>query len=82
MPNPARGALLVLPLVYVPSPLASFVVFLVWGFLREQAQGHIRDAGFVENWVKVWSWHKVVAALFGGIGAGVAHCALYLWLNW
>lgn len=81
MSNPPRGALLVLPLVFVPAPLASFVVFLVWGLLRGQAQGHVHDAGFVENWVKVWSWHKVLAASLGGIGAGVAHCALYLCLN-
>jgi len=75
-------ALLVLPLLIVPSPLAGFFVFGGWKMLlAKAAPSPINGVGLVRNRGHGSSVRRVVAALFIGFMAGLAHCALYLCTN-
>ncbi|MEE3330177.1 MAG: hypothetical protein VX246_04850 [Myxococcota bacterium] len=43
---------------------------------------NINGVGFVENRIRGWSVRRVAAALFVGFMAGLAHCILYLCIEW
>jgi len=81
--RPSELALLVLPLLIVPSPMAGFFVFGGWKMLRaKQAPSYINGIGFVGNPVRASRVRRVVTALFVGFMAGLAHCTLYLLIEW
>ncbi len=68
------GALLAVPLIAsgFSSPVVVFCVFSIWGLLREQAQRHVRGAGFERNWIGIWNWNKLTEGLAWGVGGAAA----------
>ena len=70
------GALLALPIAAFHDPIATGVVFLLWGLLREQSQKNIRGNTFQENWFDIWGKSNLIEALTWGLGGFAAH---FLW---
>ena len=72
----AGGALLALPL-YATNPLLVFLVFSIWGLLREQAQKHTKGLSAKQNWIGpgIWSVEKLVEGVAWGVGG-----ALITWI--
>lgn len=74
------GALLALPLVLLPSPISTGLVFFAWGLLREQAQKNNRMMTFHYNWVGIWNSNKIIEALSWGLGGFLTH-SISVWFR-
>ena len=66
----AGGALLALPLTTI-NPFILFLVFSIWGLLREQAQKNAKGMSFTQNWIKIWNLEKLLEGFAGGVGAAI-----------
>ena len=66
------GALLAIPLTITQvNPISIFIVFTLWGFLREQAQKNDRGRSFKENWIGIWNVPKLIEGVSWGVGAAL-----------